>query len=160
MLFESKWLYYNTGDYKTADDKYGNPSPYFRKKFEIEKDVKKATIFVSALGVFKVYFNGEEVSNDYLSPGWVNYSKKLPYVKYDITDMISKKNAIGIVLGDGWAVGHLGSDYAFKRNGYSDRIEVTALIRIEYSDDTVEEIPADTDWKASIYIWVSILTQD
>ncbi|MBE6701281.1 MAG: hypothetical protein E7582_05265 [Ruminococcaceae bacterium] len=149
MLFESKWITYKTGEYKSANDKYGNPSPYFRRKFEIEKEVKKATVFVSALGVFKVYFNGEEVSGDYLSPGWVNYAKKLPYVKYDVTDKMSNKNAIGIVLGDGWAVGHLGSNYAFKRNGYSDRIEVTALIKIEYTDGSVEEIATDTDWKAS-----------
>jgi YD repeat-containing protein len=43
-------------------------------------------------------------------------------------------------LGDGWAVGHLGSTDTFKRNGYSDRIEFTALIRIEYADGTVEEV--------------------
>ena len=149
MLFESKWLTYKTGEYKSAHDKYGNPSPYFRHKFEIKKGVKTATLFVSALGVYKAYVNGSEVLNDYLSPGWVNYSKKLPFMHYDITNMLKEKNAIGIVLGDGWAVGHLGSEYAFKRNGYSDRIEVTALIRIEYTDGTVEEIQSDTDWKAT-----------
>ena len=51
MLFESKWIYYETGEYKSADDKYGNPAPYFRRTFSIEKSVKKATIFASALGV-------------------------------------------------------------------------------------------------------------
>ena len=41
MLFESKWILYNTGDYKSASDKYGNPAPYFRRKFIIEKAVKE-----------------------------------------------------------------------------------------------------------------------
>lgn len=149
MLFNSKWITYKTGEYKTADDKYGNPSPYFRRKFSVSGEVKKATLFISALGVFKVYLNGNAVSDDYLSPGWVDYSKKLPFVRYDITEKLSENNAVGIVLGDGWAVGHIGSNYTFKRNGYSDRIELTALIKIEYADGTVEEISTDNSWKAA-----------
>lgn len=149
MLFNSKWITYKTGEYKTADDKYGNPSPYFRREFSVSGEVKKATLFISALGVFKVYLNGNAVSDDYLSPGWVDYSKKLPFVRYDITEKLSENNAVGIVLGDGWAVGHIGSNYTFKRNGYSDRIELTALIKIEYADGTVEEISTDNSWKAA-----------
>lgn len=149
MLFESKWIYYTTGEYKSADDKYGNPSPYFRQTFKLDKKIKSATLFASALGVFKIYINGNEVSNDYLSPGWVNYRKKLPFMRYDVTNMLCTKNAIGAVLGDGWAVGHLGSDYAFKRNGYSDRIEFTAILRIEYEDGSKEEIATDETWRAS-----------
>ncbi len=149
MFIESKWIYYTTGEYKTADDKYGNPSPYFRKVFELRENVKKATLFASALGVFKIYINGSEVSNDYLSPGWVNYRKRLPLMRYDVTDMVCKNNAIGVVLGDGWAVGHLGSTYAFKRNGYSDRIEFTAMFRVEYEDGTTEDFATDETWRAS-----------
>jgi len=149
MLFNSKWIYYETGEYKSADDMYGNPSPYFRKTFSVSKKVKKATLFASALGVFKLYINGCEVSNDYLSPGWVNYRKKLPFLRYDVTDKISENNAIGAVLGDGWAVGHLGSNYAFKRNGYSERIEFTAMLRIEYEDGSSEEIATDETWHAT-----------
>lgn len=149
MLFESKWIYHTTGEYKSADEKYGNPSPYFRKTFTVTKKITKATLFASALGVYKLYINGSEVSNDYLSPGWVNYRKKLPFIRYDVTDKIKENNAVGAVLGDGWAVGHLGSDYAFKRCGYSDRIEFTALIRIEYADGTSEDIPTDETWRAS-----------
>ena len=149
MLFKSKWITYKTGENNSADDKYGNPSPYFRYAFELKKEIKKATLFASALGVYKLYLNGKEVSNDFLSPGWVDYRKKLPYVRYDITDSLQKKNAVGAVLGDGWAVGHLGSNYAFKRCSYSNRIEFTALIRIEYEDWTTEEISTDESWRAS-----------
>ena len=53
MLFKSKWITYETGEYKTSEDKYGNPSPYFRKTFSLDGEVKKATLFASALGVFK-----------------------------------------------------------------------------------------------------------
>lgn len=149
MIFDSKWITYATGEYKSADEKYGNPSPYFRHTFDVTEEVERATLFVSALGVYKLYLNGDAVSNDYLSPGWVDYRKKLPFVRYDITDRLTEKNAIGVVLGDGWAVGHLGSNYAFKRCGYSDRVEFTALIRIEYRDGHTEEISTDKSWRAT-----------
>jgi len=149
MLFHAKWITYQTGEYKTADDKYGNPSPYFRRMFTLKGDIKKATLFCSALGVFKIYLNGEAVAEDYLSPGWVDYSQKLPFVRYDITKKLCEHNAVGVVLGDGWAVGHVGSNYTFKRNGYSDRIEFMAVVRIEYADGTVEEINTDKSWKAA-----------
>ncbi len=150
MIFKAEWITYKTGECKTADDKYGNPSPYFRKTFEVAKPIKKATLNVAALGVFKAYLNGKAVADDYLSPGWVDYRKKLPFIEYDITDRVQDKNAVGIVLGDGWAVGHLGSTYAFKRNGYSDRIELMAVVRIEYLDGTKEDINTDESWKASV----------
>lgn len=149
MLFNSKWITYKTGDNNSPYDKYGNPSPYFRYTFLTDGSIKCATIFASALGVYKLYLNGEPLSNDYLSPGWVDYRKRIPYVRYDITDKLTEKNAIGAVLGDGWAVGHLGSNYAFLRCGYSNRIEFTLLIRIEYTDGRVQEISTDKNWRAN-----------
>ena len=149
MLFKSKWITYETGEYKTSEDKYGNPSPYFRKTFSLDGEVKKATLFASALGVFKLYLNGKEVSNDYLSPGWVDYAKKLAFVRYDVTHLLQQDNAIGAVLGDGWAVGHIGSEHTFKRNNYSDRIEFAACFRIEYADGREVEINTDKTWRAT-----------
>ena len=53
------------------------------------------------MGVFKIYVNGKTVADDYLSPGWVDYNKKMPFVRYDITSLLDEQNAIGVVLGDG-----------------------------------------------------------
>ena len=149
MLLQSKWITYKTGDYKDLNEKYGNPSPYFRKSFVCTDKPIKATLQMSALGVYMAYINGKCVAEDYLSPGWVDYAKKLPLVSYDVTALIDTENAIGIVLGDGWAVGHLGSHYTFKRNNYSDRIEVTASLTLEYADGRAETIDTDGTWKAN-----------
>lgn len=149
MLLHSDWISYTTGEYKGADARYGNSSPYFRKSFNLAKKVSSAKMLISALGVFKVYINGSSVSDDYLSPGWVDYSKKLPLIEYDITERLGEKNAVGVVLGDGWAVGHIGSNYTFKRCTWSDRIEFTAEIHIQYADGTNEVIGTDKSWRAS-----------
>ncbi len=42
MIFKADWITHKTGEYKSANEKYGNPSPYFRKCFHITKSVKKA----------------------------------------------------------------------------------------------------------------------
>lgn len=149
MLLDSKWITYTTGEYKDADAPYGNPSPYFRKEFDLSGVVKKAEIWISALGVYKLYLNGAPVADDYLSPGWVDYTQKLPLISYDITERIAARNAIGVVLGDGWAVGHIGSNYTFKRNNYTDRLEFTLTVKITYEDGRGETVITDQSWKAT-----------
>ena len=88
MLLQSKWITYQTGDYKDMHAKYGNPSPYFRKNFICREKPVKATLQMSALGVYMAYINGKGVAEDYLSPGWVDYAKKLPLVTYDVTHLL------------------------------------------------------------------------
>lgn len=149
MHFNAKWIGYETGDYKGIEDRYGNPAPYFRKEFLCREKVKKAEILASAFGVYKIYVNGEAVSDDYLSPGWVDYNKKLPFVRFDITSLLSEKNAVGIVLGDGWAVGHVGSNATFKRTSWSDKILLCAQIVLEYENGEIERINTDETWKCA-----------
>lgn len=149
MLFRSDWITYQTGPIQTADDPYGSPCPYFRHRFSLSGTISKATLYVSALGVYKLYLNGKPLTEEYLSPGWVDYRKKLPFVRYDVTQQLQSDNAIGVILGDGWAVGHLGSNYSFKRCGYSSIPEFTAYLKVEFEDGRCEEIKTDGTWRAS-----------
>ncbi len=149
MHFNAKWIGYETGDYKGIEDRYGNPAPYFRKEFLCRGKVKKAEILASALGVYKIYVNGKAASDEYLSPGWVDYNKKLPFVRFDITSLLSEKNAVGIVLGDGWAVGHMGSNTTFKRTSWSDKILLCAQLVLEYENGEIEKINTDETWKCA-----------
>ncbi|MBE6712264.1 MAG: alpha-L-rhamnosidase [Ruminococcaceae bacterium] len=146
MHFNAKWINYETGEYQGIEARYGNPAPYFRKTFSCKGKVKKAQILASALGVYKIYVNGQAISDDYFSPGWVDYNKKLPFVRFDITGFLGERNAVGIVLGDGWAVGHVGSNATFKRTSYSDKIYLCAQIVLEYENGETERINTDESW--------------
>lgn len=127
--------------------RYGGPSPYFRKTFRLNGRVRKATLSVSAIGVFKAYINGQEADGDYLSPGFTDYRRRIPYIEYDISDKLQQDNAVGIVAGDGWAVGYL-SEHGNRQN-FSDRVEILAVIRIEYDDGRQEWIETDGSWKGA-----------
>lgn len=93
MLFDSKWITYKTGEYKSADDKYGNPSPYFRKSFEQKGKAEKATLFAAALGVFKVYINGKPLQMITCLPDGLIIQKK-----YLLSVMILPKGLIKVGL--------------------------------------------------------------
>ena len=78
---------------------------YFRKVFLASK-AKKATLKITALGWFKVFINGESVTNEEFLPGWTDYTKRVLLFSYDVTTLIQKENVLGVVVGKGWASGY------------------------------------------------------
>ncbi len=70
------------------------------------KKVKRATAYVSGLGLFEFYLNGAKVSDHVLSPGLTEYNKRTLYVTFDVTRQLTAgRNAMGLLLGNGryWA---------------------------------------------------------
>jgi alpha-L-rhamnosidase len=138
------------------------PAPLLRKEFSIEKAVEKAVVFVTGLGYFEFFLNGQKVGDDVLVPNQTNYGKrpglinegiplednfreyKVMYLTYDIKNQLKNgKNAVGSMLGNGfynpakhWALG-----YGTPR--------FLAQIYITYTDGTEEIIVSDENWKAA-----------
>src|SRR5690606_18903738 len=52
------------------------PAPLLRKEFSVDKEVAKAVAYVTGLGYFELYLNGEKVSDDVLVPNQTNYGKR------------------------------------------------------------------------------------
>ncbi len=123
------------------------PCNYLRKEFQTSKKIKSARIYVSALGLYKLFLNGKKVGNDLFTPGWTSYNKRVQYQTYDVTSMIQAKNAIGAVLGDGWYRGNIG--WQGQRNYYGDKLALLAQIHVVYTDGTSETIVTDNTWKSS-----------
>ena len=147
MILDAFWINYETGEPKGALDRYGNPAPYFRKAFSLKEKPKKTVLRLGAMGVVKAYINGEAAADDYMTPGFADYRKRLPIYEFDVTDRLGVNNAIGLVAGDGWAVGYMGND--MYRNNWCDRIFVMAELIVEYADGTKEKICTDDNWLVS-----------
>ena len=130
------------------DIKKSNPSPYLRKEFTLGKAITKARLYISAQGLYQVEVNGLRVGNQEFTPGWTSYETRLQYQTYDITsNLVQNKNAIGIVLGDGWFRGNLG--WIDGRNNYGEKLAAIAQIIVEYSDGSKATISTDESWKAT-----------
>ena len=124
------------------------PPRYLRKDLTIKGKVKKATLKALALGWYEARLNGERVGQDYFTPGWTNYNKRVYYNTYDVTDMVKKgENAIGTVLADGWYAGHIG--WGPRREHYGKNTRFNAELIVEYKDGSTETIITDNSWKAS-----------
>ena len=64
------------------------PPSYFRTSFQVRKPVRRATLYATALGIFDVHLNGRRVSDDWFNPGWTDYTKRVYYRAYDVTDQV------------------------------------------------------------------------
>ena len=125
------------------------PARYFRKEFSLKnKKVKRATLYASALGIYQCFVNGQRVSDDYLSPGWTDYRRRVYYRTYDVTDNLkTETNAIGLILADGWYSGYVGG--GLRRNHYGHKNRILSQLNVEYEDGTTLVIPTSKDWKVS-----------
>ena len=127
------------------NEKYGAPAPYFRKLFQT-KGVKRATLYITAQGVFKAYLNGKELCEDRFQPEWTDYSASLNYTRYDLTAQIQEKNCLGVILGNGWYCGTVG--LLNVRANYAEFPSFAAEIHLE-RETGIEIITTDTDWKTA-----------
>jgi alpha-L-rhamnosidase len=124
------------------------PPPYLRKGFVVNKPVERATAYASALGLYELHINGKRVGKDYFTPGWTDYTQRVYYQSYDVTDLLTRSgNIIGAILADGWYAGYIG--YRNQREHYGDKPRLSAQLEIEYTDGTRETIVTDESWKAT-----------
>lgn len=124
------------------------PAPYLRRAFDVDQPVRRATVYVTALGTYELRLNGERVGEDILAPGWTNFRKRVHYQTYDVTQQVKQgANAIGAILGDGWYasnLAHLGN-----RNHYGGKPRLLVQLEIERADGQIQTILSDDQWKAS-----------
>lgn len=124
------------------------PVSLLRREFSVGQDVRRARLYVSALGMYEAYLNGSRVGDEVLTPGFTDMERRRQYQTYDVTDLIrTGANAAGIALADGWARGRLG--FSGKRNQFSLEIAAWAQLVVEYSDRRETVLVTDTNWKTT-----------
>ncbi|HVH89032.1 MAG TPA: family 78 glycoside hydrolase catalytic domain [Terriglobales bacterium] len=126
------------------------PVKYLRRTFEVQKPIRSARLYATALGAYEFHLNGKGVGDQILAPGWMDFREHVAYQAYDVSDQLkSGQNAIAAYLAPGWYATPL----QWYRQGYNygDTPEaVKAQLRIEYSDGSVDWIVTDESWKADI----------
>jgi alpha-L-rhamnosidase len=124
------------------------PASYLRKNFTVGQTIRRASVYVTALGAYELHLNGQKIGNDVLTPGWSEFSKRVYYQTYDVTGMVhAGTNSIGAILGDGWYA----SDLAFKgsRLNYGGAPRFLAQLVLEFFDGSKQTVVSDGSWKAS-----------
>ncbi len=125
---------------------------YFRKEFNTDKQVKKAKVFISGLGIYQLFINGEKIGKAELSPDPTQYNKRVLYNTYDVTNQLTKENnAIGVILGNG--------RFFTMRKGDSGLPTITNFgfpkmllqLEITYVDGSVQKVVSDSTWSVTAH---------
>lgn len=120
------------------------PTPYLRKSFTLPAQVVAARLYITSLGLFECSINGQPVSQDVFAPGWTDYRQRVQYLTYDVTGLVQQgDNALGALLGDGWAVGYVGW---LHRQNYVDRPQLLAQLEVTMADGSTQIIISDSSW--------------
>ncbi len=125
--------------------------PIFRKDFTVNKPVKSAFLYTTALGIYDLYINGKRVGHiqedgstiyDELKPGWTDYTKRVFYTQHEVSSLLSEgNNAMGALVAPGWWAGAVAKGYYGSPN-----TAFMGKLVINYEDGSQETVDTDLTW--------------
>ncbi|MFA5327898.1 MAG: family 78 glycoside hydrolase catalytic domain [Prolixibacteraceae bacterium] len=149
---------------KLSTGKWKLPAPLIRKEINISKKIAKARVYISGLGYYELYINGQKVGDHVLSPNQTNYDRRkvekwtepnigsmntrVLYETFNITSLLKDgSNVLGAILGNGW---YIQADWPDDTSLWYDTPRLIAQFELEYQDGSKELITTDKSWKASL----------
>jgi alpha-L-rhamnosidase len=118
---------------------------YLRGSVDLPAPILKARAYVSALGWYRLFVNGHDMTGNALVPRFTPFDKIVEYQTYDVTEQLqSGMNIIGITVGDGRYRGHLG--VMRHRAVYGNRLAAFAQIHMELADGTKSTFATNEQW--------------
>lgn len=145
MEFAAEWIGVITDERigrGRRDMAEGSPAAYMRKEFEIDGKISRATLYITARGIYEGYINGQRVSNFLFEPQWTDYSKRIEYRKYDATELLKEGgNCVGAIVGDGWYCGKISIVGSQLYGEYP--LLLLLWLTIEYKDGRTQTIVSD-----------------
>ncbi len=123
------------------------PVVQLRKDFTLAAAPGRAVLYITALGNVEPRLNGERVADEYFTPGWTDYAKRLYYRAYDVTALLKPgANTLGALLADGWFRGNIG---AFGQRRYGKHTRVRAELHVFDAAGKAQVVATDSTWKAN-----------
>jgi alpha-L-rhamnosidase len=122
------------------------PARYLRKEFAAPAAVKRATLYVSGLGLFEAYLNGKKAGDDALVPAVSQFDKRVFYRTYDVTRLLRPgANALGVILGNGrYFAPRQWMNINMRMFGFP---KLMLQLEMERADGSIERVCSDGTWK-------------
>ena len=157
--WQSDYISYRdtTPIHKDKNSLFLPPAHQYRKEFVTAKQVKRATLYATALGIYEMHLNGQPVGDARFAPGWTDYRQRAYYWTYDVTAQVRRGgNALGAWVADGWYSGYIGfglltgiGTEGIGRYTYGKTPALMPQMEIEYADGSREMIATDKTWKVT-----------
>ena len=148
--WKAKWVGLNTAkdSIRGKENVLIHKPQYLRKGFELSNDVASARLYITAKGVFDVSINGENVSDDAMSPGFTTYDKRIETLTYNVLNLIKfGQNTLGVELASGWYSGRL----LWNTTPWDNSVSPKVLCQLELTmkDGSKKIIISDETWKGT-----------
>lgn len=149
----AKWI--------SLDTSARSGAPFIRKETPLTGEVESARLYITALGVFDAYINGERVgvageagpSYELLAPGWTEYNKEINYMTYDVTSYVAGQERVTLaaLLGNGWYNSRIAQGAPYY-NAQGQDLALLAKLLVTYKDGSTQAIVTDTNagWKGTV----------
>lgn len=116
MIFSRKFICAGT-EYDDYDREL--PAPYMRKSFSLDALPDRAELTLSALGFYRLFVNGKEITRSLLAPYITNPEQLLVYDNYDLLPYLKEgKNTLAFLLGNGFQNNYGGFIWLFHEASY------------------------------------------
>ncbi len=128
---------------------------YLRKEFSLKKDVVKARLYISGLGVYNAFINGKWVDAfECLKPTLSDYTRRIYFNAYDVTELVREDglNALGVTLAGGrfTTVRHDNNYLEWCGINHAAHYGLPQLLmqlEVTYQDGTTDTIVSGEGWK-------------
>ncbi len=88
LLQPTDWTAQWIGPPSAPSDSLPSPSPLLRRAFRVDDRVRSARLYVTSLGLYEAYLNGQRIGDQLFTPGWTSYRRRLQYQTYDVTSLV------------------------------------------------------------------------
>ena len=141
-----EWIGDWISDGKDIEDR---STPIFRKIFMVENEPDKVLLLIATGGLHEIFMNGERVSNEVLNPVFTKYDTRKLYNVYDVTQhILPGKNAISVMLGNGWFNHQPSTSWEFNKSPWRDRPNFKLNLVLNKKDSS-QIVKTDSTWKFS-----------
>lgn len=93
------------------------PAYWLRTSFDVPPS-RAARLYVTALGLYEAFLDGQRVGDVELAPGYTQYRARVQYQAYDVTSLVPPgRHVLAVLLADGWYRGQVGLPRAADQYG-------------------------------------------
>ena len=119
--------------------------PVFLRRFTLPEAPVSARLYVTGLGLYEAYCNGEKAGDELLAPFCNDYNEGVQVQTYDITEQLcAGENTLEILCGNGWYKGRLG--YGGAQAVYGESFLALSELRLRFADGSEQVVGTDESW--------------
>ncbi len=124
------------------------PAALLRHEFVIDRPVVAARLHATAQGLYEAFLNGQRAGDAELTPGFTQYDVRLQVQTADVTGSLRPgRNAVAVVLSDGWFRGQIG--IARAADQWGDRLAFLGQLQLTHDDGSVTVVGTGPDWRST-----------